>query len=87
MPRNQFAAVKPYVQEFCKKHGVKYHEKTFYDALADIVRYTVSYYTIYTKPLHLNYLLKSNFLCYRSLKESSDIWADAYDTHIPLKAD
>ncbi|XP_064404994.1 acyl-CoA 6-desaturase-like [Halichondria panicea] len=60
MPRNQFAAVKPYVVEFCKKHDIKYHSKTFYDALADIVR---------------------------SLKESSDIWADAYDAHIPLKAD
>ncbi len=42
MPRNQFAAVKPYVVEFCKKHDIKYHSKTFYDALADIVRYAIS---------------------------------------------
>ncbi len=39
MPRNQYAAVQPYAQEFCKKHGIKYNHKTFYDALADIVRY------------------------------------------------
>ena len=52
MPRHNFAKAQPYVQEFCKKHGLDYKLKPIWTAFGDIIR---------------------------SLKESGEIWLEAYE--------
>ena len=51
MPRHNFHKVKPLVESLCKKHGVKYREKTLLGAFGDIVRYMFS--KDYCAPTHL----------------------------------
>lgn len=60
MPRHSYKKVQPYVQAFCKKHGLDYQLKPVWTAFGDIIR---------------------------SLKESGEIWANAYETASMTKED
>lgn len=39
MPRHNYWRAAPHVQALCDKYGVKYQEKSLYEAFADIIRY------------------------------------------------
>lgn len=85
MPRHNFVKAQPDVIEFCRKYNLDYKLKPLWTAFGDIIRYGQPVQSI-TSSSQI-FTMAIFFVCsfFRSLKESGEIWADAWDAHIPRK--
>ncbi|OXB59710.1 hypothetical protein ASZ78_012631 [Callipepla squamata] len=66
MPRHNYWKVAPLVKSLCAKHGIEYHCKPLLTAFADIVQYVSTHCIFWVKG------------CSTSLKDSGELWLDAY---------